>query len=117
MKKKSTKEIPKGMYCYNVVGHDPKTGRLKTKNCPYWKILRDRPEHQNGWCDYLGKGDLELANEGIERENAKIRKRENGKLGRWRKMTREELEDSASLGLFGLLFDGCKECKVKKDFD
>ena len=60
--KKDISEIPTGMYCYTChgyyVGEDGQV-RLKTKRCPYWSSREDKPEQQNGYCGYLGKGDWE----------------------------------------------------------
>lgn len=45
------KDIPKGYYC-----HDEEDMKLL---CPYWSIVRSRPEQENGYCAYLKKGDWE----------------------------------------------------------
>jgi len=50
---KDTSVIPKGFYCYSI-----KKG--KRVMCPYWSIRADKPEQENGYCAYLGKGDWEL---------------------------------------------------------
>lgn len=48
-KDKPTNKIPKGVYCYDENGI-----------CPYWKKCADRPEQENGYCEYLEQGDWEM---------------------------------------------------------
>jgi len=47
-------QIPTGMYCYTYDqdGH--------SKLCPYWGIRDDKPEQENGYCAFLGKGDWDF---------------------------------------------------------
>lgn len=40
--------IPFGAYCYN-----------KNGVCPHWDIKKDKPSQDNGYCDFLGRGDWE----------------------------------------------------------
>lgn len=67
--------IPKGMYCYREkrVNVTPRYFKkywwypsyaAKHIPCPYWRKIEDRPIQENGWCDYLGKGDTEIKAEG-----------------------------------------------------
>jgi len=54
--------IPRGMYCYKT-----KTGKMEQnaegihfpryKVCPYWSKNKDKPNQNNGYCDYLKQGD------------------------------------------------------------
>lgn len=53
----SKSSIPSGPYCYEIVGADSKTGRIKTVLCPYFSIDRTKPYQMNGHCSYLGYGD------------------------------------------------------------
>lgn len=48
---KDTSVIPSGPYCYtyDLRGH--------TVVCPYWHLSADRPEQENGYCDYMAAGD------------------------------------------------------------
>ena len=38
--------VPRGIYCYDEKG-----------NCPYWDVEENKPEQDNGFCWFLGKGD------------------------------------------------------------
>ncbi len=49
--------IPTGYYCYE------RTPRGK-RSCPYWMSYENLPVQANGYCWYLGKGDVELQAEG-----------------------------------------------------
>jgi len=49
--------IPEGMYCYTPIGFFD--GVYKIKPCPYWGKREDKPEQENGYCDYLEQGDWE----------------------------------------------------------
>lgn len=42
-------KIPKGHYCYDDKG-----------TCPYWDIDNTKLYQENGYCNYLGKGDWDL---------------------------------------------------------
>lgn len=53
-------DIPKGMYCYTVDSIDKETGRMNVDPCPYWSVDDSRPEQENGYCSYLGRGDWEV---------------------------------------------------------
>lgn len=92
MEEKDTSVIPNGHYCYS---YDSDNNLIK---CPYWKIIPDRPEQENGWCDYLEKGDVEIIAEGgyyqVDKNNNVI---PNSEIG------------------FSLLFDSCKECGINID--
>lgn len=57
---KSTDIIPKGMYCYS---RDKVSGKCKV--CPYWKLRKDKPYQDNGYCGFLGKGDWESEGFGV----------------------------------------------------
>ena len=41
-------KIPSGCYCYDENGL-----------CPYWSKRKDKPDQENGYCEYLKKGDWE----------------------------------------------------------
>jgi len=89
--------IPRGCYCS---GHRSIFSK-KSKCCPYWDKLDEFHYQENGYCHYLGYGDQEI-NKG-DREFLNIK---TGEI------------DKASEMPFGvgLLWDGCKECRVK-DYD
>lgn len=53
---KDTSVIPNGYYCYTSIGRHP-NGRMKIKTCPYWSADASKPEQQDGYCAFLGKGD------------------------------------------------------------
>ena len=52
------KEIPKGDYCYSVVGYT--SNKLSISACPYWSMDISRPSQENGYCSYLRMGDWEF---------------------------------------------------------
>ena len=82
--------IPKGCYCYDENGI-----------CPYWDIQDDLPEQYNGYCGFLGKNDMELAQE-MELENCSTGERVCG----------DDLPFPVSL-----LWDQCKMCGINDDDD
>lgn len=91
MGKKDTSVIPKGFYCYSI-----KKG--KRVMCPYWSIRKDKPEQENGYCAYLGKGDWGLHKDDDYKEV------KSGKITKGR-----DLPFSPSL-----LWDAVKECEIKR---
>jgi len=91
--KKDIAKIPKGYYCYTRL----KNGKIKC--CPYWKRIKDRPEQYDGWCDYLEKGDIELAKE------CDIKNCKTGKICKG-----SEVQFPVSL-----LWDMCKMCMLKEE--
>lgn len=89
--------IPKGDYCYFDRRSNP---------CPYWDIREDWPEQENGYCHFLGWGDMDKNND------------ESIILERLDMETGEVVERTpASEMPFGisLLWDQCKECGVNLD--
>jgi len=86
-----TAKIPKGPYCHSL----DSTYAV----CPYWKTVKDRERQYNGWCDFLGKGDLELSKE-MTLMNTKIGEQSRG----------DELPFPTSL-----LWDQCKECGINDE--
>lgn len=91
--------IPQGYYCHDY--NDTK------KVCPYWRKLDDRMPQENGWCDYLEKGDIEIKIEQLLSPSLIVYNKETGQL-----VNAENL-------LLSLLWDQCKECNVNlgKDDD
>jgi len=89
-----TKEskIPKGIYCYDKKGI-----------CPYWRTILSRPKQYDGWCDYLGKGDIELAKECI----LKSKRMKDGAI--------EIMHGNEAPFPVSLLWDQCKECGINED--
>ena len=77
--------IPKGVYC---------------DGCLYWRIIEDRPNQYNGWCDYLDKGDIELEHE-CTVSYSKL----------------PEFPVGTKIIQYGLLWDGCKECGINREID
>ena len=98
---KSTKKIPRGYYCYS--------GKNK---CPYYRVIKTRPERLSGYCDYLEKGDLELANERMKDDWEMIRHFKN-KRQKIRNMTEKEKKVFLKSGSMSLLWDEVKECRIK----
>lgn len=92
-----TKKIPKGFYCYDydTDGH--------MVMCPYWRHRKDvdgaEAHSQNdGYCLYLGKGDLEM-----NAEDKWIN--DNGEV-----FTADKVDLPLSL-----LWDMCKMCDINID--
>ncbi|MBM3271212.1 MAG: hypothetical protein FJZ01_26565 [Candidatus Sericytochromatia bacterium] len=54
---RDTSVIPTGDYCYELTSR----GKLV---CPYWQPYFYLPPHANGYCWFMGKGDLEMQAEG-----------------------------------------------------
>lgn len=52
--KKNKDLIPNGIYCYS---YNKRLGFSQT--CPYWYIMIDKPEQENGYCAYMEEGDWE----------------------------------------------------------
>ena len=97
---KREEKIPKGLYCYDERGI-----------CPYWRRIDGREEQEDGWCDYLGKGDYE-----INREDKEVIQttRENGK----KIETKIHFnKDNPPPIPMSLLWDQCKECGINDDID
>ena len=90
--------IPKGMYCYS--------GGRGTGRCPYWRRIKDRPDQADGWCNYLNKGDIEIAAE-TEWTVQYVRDKEFGRVGD--KISGSDMPGSS------LLWDQCKECGIKDE--
>jgi len=67
-KKKSTKLIPHGDYCYTPVKvvMSKKRGPVqKVRPCPYWSIRDGKPSQMNGYCSYLNEGDWHKKSQGL----------------------------------------------------
>jgi len=91
-KKENLRFIPEGWYCEDL---------KQNKTCPYWRLIPGRPRYLNGWCDYIGKGDLEITLETkLVRSNGKVIKPKG----------------STSIPV-GLLWDKCKEDGCPKSGD
>lgn len=112
--KKNSKLIPKGDYCYVTIKVEKNKDSSKPPKltlqgiCPYYRVIKSRPERLRGFCDYLEKGDLELAKERVKHNWGMIKHRE-GKQQK-RDMTKKEKEMFAKSGSMSLLWDQCKEC-------
>lgn len=86
-------KIPRGMYCY----FDSRFNR-----CPYWRRIEGRPYQEDGWCDYMGKGDTEIIAEGGDWTVVHVGGSSSGKVG-------DKIEG------FSLLWDQCKEYRIKDE--
>lgn len=99
-KKKKYPEIPDGVYCYTYIDEYRYV-------CPYHKFIPDLPYQENGYCEFLGKGDKEF-NAEIEYECE------------WSKNDKEigKKETANELGLpLSLLWDMCKMCDENLDYE
>jgi len=85
---KDTSVIPKGLYCYDETGI-----------CPYWGLVDGAPNQYNGYCYFLEKGDLDLA------EDMTFVNPDTGET-----MKGNELPFPTSL-----LWDQCKECGINTE--
>lgn len=58
---KSAKLIPVGRYCCSVVEVKSSDGGplIKRKPCPYWSLHPEKHNQENGFCEYLMRGDWE----------------------------------------------------------
>lgn len=52
-------EIPKGDYCYTILGVDKDTGKLRIKVCPHWSRDPKLEEQMDGCCAFLKTNDTE----------------------------------------------------------
>ncbi len=87
-------KIPKGMYCYEWVNG-------KRNYCPYYKVIKNRPPYENGWCNYLEEGDIEI-----------------NKKTEWKNNKTGETKTAREIGLpMSLLWDGCKECEINDEIN
>lgn len=60
MAKRSTSRIPRGPYCYRIVGPTAKPGGAPAiEVCPYWSKRKGKPSQMDGHCAYMGVGDWE----------------------------------------------------------
>ena len=48
-----TTHIPEGLYCYDV------NDKGEYRVCPFWSLDPEKPFQNNGYCNYLKKGDWE----------------------------------------------------------
>jgi len=59
--KKDTSVIPKGLYCYETLKYDEKSGKiLVIGRCPYWSYKEDKDSQECGYCSFLERGDWEV---------------------------------------------------------
>lgn len=94
--------VPRGMYCYVVyeeIHNFSGTYPHKYKVCPYWRKIKNRSHQEDGWCDYLGKGDIEIKSE----DDWKI------------VYSKKSEEIGSSVEGVSLLWDQCKECGIKME--
>ena len=97
--KKNKKLIPKGMYCYSGSA-SPASKSFKL--CPYWRRKDERREQEDGYCEYLGKGDHE-----INREEQIVRVGYRQKDGSYKYEKINYGPDNPSF--MSLLWDQCKD--------
>lgn len=91
--------IPRGDYCY-FGSRAP--GNKKYRRCPYWRTIDDWPEQADGYCDYLGYGDMDTNTD----ENHILTNMKTG----------EKIPASEMPFGIGLLWDQCKECGIKDEW-
>jgi len=96
--------VPKGDYCYDVVEVSYPTDKkyppvIKTKQCPYWKKIKGLHHQEDGYCNWLERGDCDMNNDDSKEFV-------NCKTGE--KISAPEMPFNISL-----LWDGIKECNLK----
>jgi len=92
MKDKSV--IPLGGYCYSIIKGD-------FIICPYWSIKPNLPEQYNGYCAFLDRDDIEIAEE-----------------SEYKDMQTGNIEKGSDLDFpTSLLWDQCKECNINMGDD
>ena len=94
--------IPKGMYCYS--------GGRGTGRCPYWRRIKGRPDQADGWCNYLNKGDVEIAAE----KTFVVTYVRDGLVEGSTSRVGDKISGSDFPG-GSLLWDQCKECGIKDE--
>lgn len=82
--------IPKGDYCYS-----------EKSVCPYWSVREDRVEQENGYCSFLGKGDVEI------NQTAVLEDMDTG----------EKISGKDIPFPVGLLWDQVKECGINDEYE
>ena len=82
---KDTSLIPKGLYCEEKKGA-----------CPYWSLISNRPNQENGYCAFLEKSDWDLNEEASSREVYSARAFQGFRSAHFLKLSN--------------LWDGVKEC-------
>ena len=92
--KKDKSKIPHGCYCYDENG-----------TCPYWRLIEDREYQENGWCDYMEKGDIEISEDTSEEWHI-------GCKDGWEEVKHEDVPRFIRMGL---LWDKCKECNINME--
>ena len=100
--------IPKGSYCYKFVkmtyDKELKLPVRITKTCPYWRRIDHLHEQENGYCEYLKRGDYDRNNS--DEIFMEIDPKDNTVRKRWK-------AKEMPIGV-GLLWDKCKECGIKE---
>jgi hypothetical protein len=90
--------IPRGSYCYSG---SRAPGSKKYRPCPYWKRREDWPDQADGYCSFLGYGDMDTNND----DTVVFTDVKTGK----------EIPASEMPFYVGILWDQVKECGIKDD--
>ena len=107
--KQALKAIPKGCYCYKIVGKPDKNGQYKTKLCPFLDWLKrnnitNLDDFQGtGFCHYLQKGDWFDEETGKEEEHINLER------------CQETLVVNSKQEGTMLLWDSVKECGINEE--
>lgn len=103
--KKDISRIPKGTYCYARLRITRK-GQIKVVGlCPYWSQRKNKPKHENGYCDYLKKGDWDLNKE----------KRWSKAYDKSGKKVKTKWQNAKEIGFpMSLLWEQVKECNINE---
>jgi len=89
--RKDKSKIPHGFYCYDENGV-----------CPYWRRMEGREEQEDGWCDYLEMGDIEISED-------TDRIWHTGCADNEKQVAHKDIPRHIRMGL---LWDQCKECGI-----
>ena len=102
---KAYPKIPPGQYCY--FGSRAPNDEVY-RSCPYWSVRKDWPKQADGYCSYLGWGDMDSnSDDSVIIARIKINQKT-------RKPKVVELIPAPEMPFgISLLWDQCKECGIK----
>jgi len=90
-KTKNPALIPRGVYCYDENG-----------KCPYWRLKKNLPEQENGYCSFLRESDYDR----------------NEKMGMVKWISKDGVSyTEPHLIPISLIWDSCKECNINDEID
>jgi len=106
--------IPEGCYCHGKLTKGKDGKYTSTGDCPFWFKVKGRPHMADAFCVLLGKGDLEI-NKEAENRKCVVTTCNKGKVVK--KETKTYKEWGEPISNVSLLWDRCKECGIKDDYE